>query len=223
MKTDISIIILNFNRSTFLERSIRSCVDQIIFNKTVEIVIVDDGSTDDSHKILNNMKSNNNIKVFKNKKNMGIGYSSNFALKKAKGDYIIRVDSDDFLNKHAVQVMSGILDFNKEISMVYCDHYRVDVEGHKEELVRLNTLSKIKNHGAGILFRKKHIIKVGGYNKNLKEAEDYELISKLKKKKYKSFYLPIPLYRYYIHKNNISASGNRFKEILKIKAMHNVL
>ena len=74
---------------------------------------------------------------------MGIGYSSNFALKKAKGDYIIRVDSDDFLNKHAVQVMSGILDFNKDISMVYCDHYRVDVEGHKEELVRLNTLSKI--------------------------------------------------------------------------------
>ena len=223
MKTDISIIILNYNRSTFLERSIRSCVDQIIFNKTIEIIIIDDGSTDDSHKIYKNLKSYRNIRVFKNKKNMGIGYSSNLALNKSKGDYIIRVDSDDFLNKHAIQVMSGILDYNSYLSMVFCDHYRVDVEGHKEELVKLNTLTKIKNHGAGILFRKKSIIQVGGYNKNLKEAEDYDLITKLKKKKFKSFYLPIPLYRYYIHKDNISLSGNRNKEISKIKAKYNLL
>ena len=56
---------------------------------------------------------------------------------------------------------------------------------------------------------------MGAYNENLKEAEDYEIISKIMKK-YNYFYLPVPLYRYYIHNKNISHSGKRKKIIEKI-------
>ena len=151
---DITIAILNYNRQNFLDRSIRSCGDQILFNKQFEILVIDDGSVDKSLKKIKSLNLNN-LRVIKNKKNMGIGFSSNVALKRSRGKYFMRVDSDDFLNKHALNDMSKILDNNKDIAMVYGDHYKVDENGLKEKLVKLNSLNKLKNHGAGILFRSK--------------------------------------------------------------------
>ena len=63
------------------------------------------------------------------------------------------------------------------------------------------------------MFRKSSILQVGNYNKNLREAEDHDLLNRMDKK-VKSYYLPIPFYRYYIHGKNISLSGNR-KNIIK--------
>ncbi len=207
---DITIAILNYNRQNFLDRSVRSCSDQILFNKRFEIIVVDDNSTDSSLKKIKSLKLTN-LKIIRNKKNMGAGYSSNIALKNAKGKYFIRVDSDDFLNKHALNDMSKVLDFNKDVSMVYCDHFKVDENGLKEKLVKLDTINKIKNHGAGIMFRSKILRKVGGYDTKLRQCEDYDLISKLIKKGYKKHYIPIPYYRYYIHGSNITLTDDRKK------------
>ena len=176
----ITIAILNFNREKFLDRSLRSCTDQILFGKTSEILFIDDCSTDNS---VSKLKSFNieNLRIIRNK-NMGAGYCSNLAVKKAKGKYFIRVDSDDFINKFSLQYLSEILDNNKELGFVCCDHFRVNELGYKEERVKLNSLKKIKNHGAGIMFRKSTILKVGNYNKSLREAEDFSLIEKMIKK-----------------------------------------
>lgn len=206
-----SIIITNFNREKFLDRCIRSCLDQIVFNKEIEIIFVDDGSKDNSLKTISKYKDR--IKIYSLKKNMGISYASNYAIKKSKGEYIIRVDSDDFLNRHAIEMMSSILENNTDFSFVCCDHYRVDEIGMKEKIVRLNNKSVIKNHGAGVLFRKSVLKKVGYYNTKLIQAEDYEMISKIMNIS-KYYYLPVPLYRYYIHGDNISVKGNR-KNIIK--------
>lgn len=214
LNKDISVIIVNHNRQDFLDRCLRSCIDQLLFQKSFEIIFVDDGSTDSSFDIAKKYMSN--VKIFRFKKNRGISAASNFAIKKSVGKYFIRVDSDDFLNKHALDSLANIIEHNKNLAFVCCDHHRVDEFGFKESLVKLNTKKKIQNHGAGILFNKKIFLKYGYYNENLKEAEDYEIISKIIKKE-KYFYLPIPLYRYYIHKNNISHSGNRKKFIQMIK------
>ncbi len=208
---DITLTILNFNRSKFLDRSLRSCLDQVLSNKRIEVIIVDDASTDNSLKYLKGFK--NHIRLFKNKTNKGPGFCSNLAARKARGKYFIRVDSDDYLNKYSVQMMSEILDYNKDIALVYSDHFRVDEFGFKQKIVKLDSKKKILSHGAGIMFRTEMIKKVGNYNPNLREAEDHDLINRLMKK-YKSFYIPIPLYRYYIHGKNISLSGNR-KNIIK--------
>ncbi len=215
-KYDVTIAILNYNREKYIDRSIRSCLDQIVFNKKIEILILDDFSTDSSYKKITEYKSIDNINIIKNKKNYGIGYSSQKCLEKSKGKYFMRVDSDDFLNKHAINDMIKILEFNKDLSFVCSDHYRVNEEGRKRKLIKLNKINTIKNHGAGILFNKKDIVQVGGFNKKLLEAEDYDLISKLLKKNKKYFYLPVPYYRYFIHKSNISHSGKRKKIIEKI-------
>ena len=75
---------------------------------------------------------------------------------------------------------------------------------------------KLYAHGAGILFRTDLIKKAGNYNKNFREAEDHDLIFRINKIS-KGFHLPLPLYRYYIHDDNISKSGNRNKYIKLIK------
>ena len=212
-KFDISLLILNYNRSEFLDRSIRSCIEQITLNKSIEIIVVDDGSTDGSLGILKNFKK---IKIIRNKKNMGIGYCSNLAVKKCLGKYFMRVDSDDYLSKFSCQIMSDYLDFNKNFAYVYADHFRVNEKGFKEELVRLNNKKKLYLHGAGVMFRTNIVKKVGNYNSKFKEAEDHDLIKRIDKKKYWSKYLPIPLYRYYIHQNNITLRGQRKDFIKKI-------
>tara|TARA_B100001094_G_C17907582_1_gene659609 strand:- start:107 stop:820 length:714 start_codon:yes stop_codon:yes gene_type:complete len=211
---DISIIVINHNRQNYIERCLRSCVDQIVFNKRFEIIFVDDGSNDKSLDIAKKFKSS--IRLFSLKKNRGIPFASNYALNKAKGKYFIRVDSDDFINKHTINIMFEILEFNKKLVFVCCDHYRVDEYGYKEKLVRLDNVEKIKNHGAGIMFKKDVIKDYGSYNNQFSEAEDNELITKLIEKE-KYFYLPLPLYRYYIHGNNISLTGNRKKYLNEIK------
>jgi len=217
---DISIIIINNNRENFIERSLRSCIDQIVFNKKFEIIFIDDGSTDNSYKIAKKFISS--IKLYRLKKNMGISYASNFALKKSKGKFFIRVDSDDFINKNTINHLHDIISYNEDFAFVYCDHYRVDEFGYKEKVVKLKNKNILKNHGAGVMFNKKKFISYGGYNPKLKEAEDYEIISKILKKE-KVFYLPIPLYRYYIHDKNISNSGLRKTIVKKInKKLSNV-
>ena len=49
---DITLAILNFNRSKFLDRSLRSCLDQVLSNKSIEVIVIDDASTDESLKYL---------------------------------------------------------------------------------------------------------------------------------------------------------------------------
>jgi len=216
-KYDVTIAILNFNGLKYLDRAIRSCLDQILIHKTHQVILVDDKSTDQSLSYINNNNSLKKlIKVYKNKRNMGTGFSSSLAVNKAEGKYFMRVDADDFISRYAVEIMSEILNNNKDIGYVYCDHHRTDEYGFKTEVVKLNTKKKLYAHGAGILFRTELIKKAGNYNINFREAEDHELILRLNKI-CKGYYLPLPLYRYYIHENNISKSGNRKKYINLIK------
>ena len=82
---DISIIVVNHNRSNYIERCLRSCIDQVLFNKNFEVIFIDDASKDNSFEIAKKFRSS--IRLFKLKKNKGISYASNFAIKKSNGKY----------------------------------------------------------------------------------------------------------------------------------------
>ena len=68
-------------------------------------------------------------------------------------------DFADFINKHSINNLADIMQYNPELGFVYANHYRVDEFGYKETLVRLDMQEKIKNHGAGILFNKAIFLK----------------------------------------------------------------
>ena len=180
--------------------------------------MIDDGSTDESIEyikyILKNQFIFKNIKFIKNKKNLGVGHSSKIAVEHSSGKYFMRVDSDDYINRFALDIMANILEYNNEYGYVYCDHFKTDNMGLKQKIVKLNTKKKKYAHGAGMLFRKRNIIQVGNYNKKFRQAEDHDLLMRLDRKT-KSFYLPVPLYRYFIHDHN-TTDNRRKKYINKI-------
>ncbi len=202
-----SLVITNYNRAEFLDRAIRSCTNQLLFRTPYEIIVVDDASTDDSKVILDEFK--NDVRVFYNKENKGVAYASNVAIKQSTGEYWMRVDADDFLNQYACSYMGVVLDENPEIDFVYCDHYRVDVRGVKVSKVRLDTDEQLFEHGAGVMFRTQCLKDIGAYDETLRNCEDYDLLVRLKKSGAKGYYLPVPLYRYYIHGENMTLTKER--------------
>lgn len=101
----ISIIFPVYNTETYLVQAVESVLNQTYGNW--EILAIDDGSTDGSLDILREYKKKDpRIKVFEFKNNTKLGYVRNFGLTKAQGQYIIFLDSDDFLAPEALELLN---------------------------------------------------------------------------------------------------------------------
>lgn len=89
----LSIIIPVYNAEKFVDKCIKSIIDNYFYN--YELILIDDGSTDDSLNIIKQYQ-NEHIRVFSNS-NHGVGYTRNYGLQQATGEYIIFIDSDDYI------------------------------------------------------------------------------------------------------------------------------
>lgn len=114
----ISVIVAVYNTELFVEKCLKSLINQTY--KNLEIIVVEDGSTDNSKKVLKKYSTNCNIKIIYNKKNMGLSYSRNIGLKNATGSYIGYIDSDDYVDDYYYErLMQSILDNQAQIAV--CD------------------------------------------------------------------------------------------------------
>jgi len=207
-----SIIITNYNYSFYLDRCLRSCINQSFSKKLYEIIFIDDCSVDDSVKIVESfLKFNDNLTIIKNKKNIGVAASCNKAILKAKGKYFVRVDADDYINEN---FLSTLIPFIDECYMdklgVACDYYLVDQNSKKLKIVS----SKAMPISCGILYNRKTFIKLGLYNPKFRHREEEEIRTRLGKK-YNIINLNFPLYRYQMHINNKTNSTNYKKKFSK--------
>lgn len=100
---DISVIIPVYNTENYLEKCLLSVLNQSF--KNIEVIIVNDGSSDNSLKIINDfMNTDSRIKLI-NQENQGLGAARNTGIKEAKGEYIIFVDSDDYINSNGLEIL----------------------------------------------------------------------------------------------------------------------
>lgn len=114
----VSVIIPIYNREKFLKKCIDSVLNQTYSN--LEIILVDDCSTDSSVDICEEFKEKDNrIKIFRNKTNQGVAYSRNVGVSMATGEYLIFVDSDDFITKYYVEFLLKLAIVNNS-EMVQC-------------------------------------------------------------------------------------------------------
>lgn len=127
----ISVIVPVFNTEKYLDKCIKSIIDQDYMN--LEIIIVDDGSSDNSGKICNKWKkTDNRIKVI-HKPNGGLSSARNCGLDKCTGDYIGFVDSDDSIELDMYStLLQQMLAYNAEISI--CQFKKVDESGARINL-----------------------------------------------------------------------------------------
>ena len=121
----LSIIIPTYNREEYIKRCLESALNQTY--KDIEVIIVDDGSTDNTEKIIKSYKDKR-IKYFKNT-NHGIGFSRNFGLDKANGDYIFFLDSDDYLDNNMAKT---VIDNIKDNDILIFDYKEIFEKNGKE-------------------------------------------------------------------------------------------
>ncbi|WP_313552421.1 glycosyltransferase [Aerococcus sp.] len=140
----ISVIVPVFNTAPYIEECIISLVNQGIDKEDMEIICIDDGSTDESYAILSNLtETYNNIKLFR-QSNKGVSYTRNKGISLANGEYIYFMDSDDILEEDS---LNYIINKMEEMDL---DLYTFDAESFldntSEEIEDFNYIRK-KTYG----------------------------------------------------------------------------
>jgi len=205
----VSVIITCYNLEEYIARAINSCLNQTMSEDDYEVIVVDDMSTDRSWDIIEGFGSL--VKPSRMNKNSGVSSASNSGIREASGEYVVRVDGDDFINKNFILSMYEILKWNDDIGFVYCDH--IVVNENLERKQSLNTLDMLLDHGAGVMFRKRYLESIGLYDESLRNREDYDLILRYIKN-FNGYHLRLPYYRYFKRSGSLS-SLTKEREIAK--------
>lgn len=104
----VSIIIPTYNVEDFVEECLESVINQTYNN--IEIIVIDDASTDQTPRILKNYESKINLEL--NSQNRGQGFIRNKGIEKSKGDYVFFVDSDDWIEQNSVEMLTNEVKIN---------------------------------------------------------------------------------------------------------------
>ncbi|OOF47360.1 glycosyltransferase family 2 protein, partial [Rodentibacter trehalosifermentans] len=142
----ISIIIPVYNSSNYLVQALNSCLNQSYSN--IEIIVVDDGSTDNSVNIIKEMMSQDiRIKLFFTPSNQGPAIARNIGLENSSGEYITSLDSDDFIESNKLEKQVTFM-LENNVSMTHGNYSFCDLDGNNiksiktSEKINYNTLLK---------------------------------------------------------------------------------
>jgi glycosyltransferase involved in cell wall biosynthesis len=193
----ISVIIAAYNAEKYIGRCLRSLLYQTIPHEDYEIIVVNDGSNDKTSYALELFSDA--IKVIDNGQNRGLPASVNAGIVLSRAPYIVRVDSDDYVNSNFLKFLYLFLDQNSYIDAVACDYWLVD--DNENWLKRVNCMEQ--KIACGILFRKHQLIDVGMYDEKFRCHEDRDLRIRFEKK-YVIKRVELPLYRYRMHEKNLT-------------------
>jgi glycosyltransferase involved in cell wall biosynthesis len=206
----VTVYITNYNYGSYIEEAIDSVLKQSY--KNIEILIIDDGSTDDSKSIIENYSERLNIQAIY-QANKGLTKTNNIALAMAKGNYIVRLDADDKF--HADSIEKLVLGFNSDsVAMVFGNWNVVDESGgflyayKRHDFQKDVTLLDSPAHGACTMFRTDYLRSIGGYDEDLRCQDGYELWFRvIDKFEVKS--LDEIIFDYRRHGNNLTGNEDR--------------
>ena len=211
---DVSVIVPTFNSEMYIGRCIRSLLSQSFYKDNFEIIVINDGSKDDTKEVIKPFLGD--VIYLENKINKGLPYSLNLGIKKAKGRFVVRVDSDDYVHKEYINILYHQLSLNNNVHAVTCDYVLVD--NFQEQIKQVSW--KKEPIGCGIMFRIEHLIKVGLYDEKFLSREDEDLLIRFQKE-FKVTNLKIPLYKYRQHSNNMTKNKKKLKKFkIKLKKKH---
>ena len=203
----VSVYIPTYNYGAYLQKSVESVLKQNYDDW--ELIVIDDGSTDETRAILAKFQGNPRIRIY-HQKNQGLTRANNKAIKLARGNYIMRLDADDYLDENALLVMANVLDWKPEVALVYPDYYVVSEDG---ELLRLERRSKVyeedelldlPSHAACAMLRKSCLTELGGYNEGISCQDGYDLWIRLIQK-FQVYNVNLPLFYYRRHAASMSS------------------
>ena len=211
----ISLIIPCYNAEQTLEKCLNSVIDQSYRN--LQIIIVDDGSTDGTSKIYENFQSKDERIEILRQENFGVARARNKGIKSARGEYICFVDSDDWVeDNYCTQLYHLIVTENADIAIIEARYEDVDgnvtfekpiseefVFDGKRALALLLEDHVVQSHPWGKLY-KAHFLKNVSFPESLKCFEDYSTLFKIFDKAVKVVRSNDQLYHYVQHDDSLS-------------------
>lgn len=212
----ISIIIPAYNAQNYIERCIDSISNQTY--KNYEIIVVNDGSTDNTQKILQQYEEDTNKLIVKTVPNGGVGTARNIGIELATGEFIMFIDSDDYLEHNCLEVLYNN-QIKTEADIVCNNFYIVTEQGDKQKnnVIKPGIYNSInenflyeyffENIGSSVwgkLYRKSHI-ENQKFNKT-KMGEDvfFNIRVLLNNPQLKINILDEPVYNYYKNYNSVT-------------------
>ena len=207
---EISVIIPNYNYGQYIEECICSVLESDFSHAKMEIVIVDDASTDDSIKIVNKIKKTADVQInlIKHKTNSGLAKTRNAGIKNAKGKYLFILDSDNYINKDCLKKHYNFLKSNQEYTACYAPIQRFDNETRElqgifsNEAYNYHQLTSGNYIDAMSMIKKDDLIEVGLYDEQMPCSgwEDYDLWLRMGAHNKKIYFIDgEPLTQYRIH------------------------
>ncbi len=218
----VTVYITNYNYGKYIRQAIESVLHQTL--QGFELIIIDDGSTDNSREIIEEYTNHPAIQIIF-QLNRGLNVTNNIALRASKGKYIVRLDADDYFHPQALELLSAALEKDPEAGLVFPDYYLVDDKGSiTEEFKRHDFNSEVSlldqaAHGACTMVRTEFLKNLGGYNESFSCQDGYELWVKFIAH-YKISNINQPLFYYRRHGNNLTRNETR---ILSTRAEINTL
>jgi glycosyltransferase involved in cell wall biosynthesis len=185
---DVSVIIATYNRKMWLGEALESVVNQSYRN--IEIIIIDDGSTDDTKSLV--MSFNDSRIHYFFQENRGRSAARNVGLQLARGKYIAFLDSDDVYFPEKLAVQLGYLDEHPETGMIYTSAYCINDKGeilsHKYEATisghiynKIAFFVPVTITLPTVMVRREIILALGGFDEQMHRFEDTDLWRRISK------------------------------------------
>lgn len=198
----ISVVIPTYNRAYIIENAIQSVLSQSYEN--IEVIIVDDGSTDNTAKVVKNFKDNR-IKYFYNENNQGQSAARNYGVSKAEGQMIAFEDSDDFWHSDKLEKqLAALYAFEEKNGAAGFVYHRFSYDCGDGKYLNIPPKAAAADDKSGdiynlllwdniigcptLLVKKDCFLETGGFDTNLSALEDYDLVLKLSKR-YKAVFV----------------------------------
>ncbi|MBE9158416.1 glycosyltransferase [Nodosilinea sp. LEGE 06152] len=181
--TEISVLMPVYNGKVYLEQSVESILSQTF--SSFEFIIIDDCSTDSTYDILLAYAAlDSRIKLHKNESNFGIEKTLNIGLAIAQGKYVARQDADDISFENRLEKQFSFLEHTPAVGAIGAAVEIIDSQGQKvgeshpptdhESLKMLFLINNFMHHST-LMARRDLLMHIGGYNEQMRRAEDYDL------------------------------------------------
>ncbi|MDT0552272.1 glycosyltransferase [Urechidicola vernalis] len=208
----VSIIIPCFNVTEFIEESVQSALNQDYSN--IEIIIVDDGSTEDVHSVVKQFLTES-VSFFK-KENGGLASARNFGIDKSNGELILPLDSDDKIHETYVSKAVNIFTQRSEVSLVYSKAALFGAEKGEWKMGDYSFKHLLLDNMifCSAIFKKEKFLNVGKYNEKFRFGrEDWDLW--LRYLDEESIVIKIPEELFFYRKHSGNSMSDQFSNALE--------
>lgn len=216
----VSVVVPVYNGEKYVAEAVASILSQSHSN--LDIVLVDDGSTDASLGILKDFELRDSRVQVLQKSNGGLSSARNFGMRAAKGEYIAFLDADDIWLPHKIERQLNLLIQSKDAGLVYCDNIYIDSVGNEidvggfrldptiqgqvfSELVKAN---KVCGSGSGVLVPQSVFREVGEFDEKLRACEDWDMWLRISRK-YSIKFVADVLVKIRIHPDQMQSSTDK--------------